>query len=803
MKNKSIAREFTRCADAKEAFRRRDALLESIVQASPIAITALDNDGNVLMFNPAAEKLFGWSEQEVLGKPLPYVPPQDAEQHRSIMAQTVQGEPTIKLEARRVRRDGIPVDIQLSTAPVLNAEGKVVAHLAVINDITERKRSEREVCKAKETAEAATRAKSEFLANVSHEIRTPLNGILGMTELLLETHLSAEQSEYVTMLKSATESLLIVVNDILDFSKIEAGKFILDSIEFKLTESLGDALKSLAIRAHQKGLELACHVAPNAPENLVGDPGRLRQIILNLVGNAIKFTEKGEVVVEVELASQSPTGATLHFRVRDTGIGISPEKQQTIFGAFEQADSSTTRRYGGTGLGLAITSQLVSLMDGRIWVESALGKGSVFHFTVQMGLGHAAGAAQAADFARLRDLPVLVVDDNRTNRHILVEMLKHWKMIPTEAVGGHHALTLLERSKKAANPFALMLLDGQMPDMDGFTVAARIKEDANLAGTVIVMLTSGGRPGDAARCRRAGIAGYLTKPVKQSELLEAILRTLGTKSGPSRQPLVQRHSMNEAANKLHILLAEDNAINQSLVTRLLERRGHSVEVVDNGTKALLALDRKPRPPFDLILMDMQMPEMDGLECVARIRASEQNTGTRIPIIALTAHAMRGGRERFLAAGTDGYVSKPVRPEELFATMEDVLRGRDGRSSHQSPVNPSENVLDRQRLLAHFEEDKSLLGSLIGAFVKDCPTLVAAAREAAARRDTVEYLHATHVLMDNLALFSAPAALEAVQQAESVGRTRGVEHAGEALERLEEELERLQPVLSNLGKEVSP
>ena len=916
---------------ADETLRKANELVKAVVQASPAAILALDAEGVVCMWNPAAEKMFGWSEEEVLGRPLPSVPHGDSENHKSMVARGMQGEILTNVELRRKRKDGTWIDIQLSTAPLFDAHHRIVAYLGMINDIserkraeaaliqerhllctllgnlpeciyfkdresrftrinrahakifglndpaqalgktdfdfftdehaqqafadeqeimrtgqpmlareeketwpdgrvtwvsttkmplrdgqgniigtfgisrdcTERKRGEQEMHKAKEAAEAATEAKSNFLANMSHEIRTPLNGILGMTELLLDTPLSADQAEYLTMLKSATESLLALVNDILDFSKVEAGKVVLDAIDFKLPESLGDTLKSLAIRAHQKGLELACRLAPEVPEYLIGDPGRLRQIITNLVGNAIKFTEQGEVVVRVSVDSQHENGVTLHFTVRDTGIGIPPEKQQTIFGAFEQADASTTRRYGGTGLGLAITSQLVSLMGGKIWAESACGQGSTFHFTLQLNLGSHTEAAQVAEFARLRNLPALVVDDNKTNRHILVEMLKHWKMLPSEAEGGQRALELLEQSIRAANPFALILLDGQMSDLDGFAVAERIRQDRDLAGTVILLLTSGGRPGDAARCRRLGIAAYLTKPVKQSELLDAILLALGTTSGPSAQPLVTRHSLRETQRKLHILLAEDNPVNQALVTHLLEKRGHTVEVVGDGRKVLRALEGTPTPHFDLILMDMQMPEMDGVECVTRIRAKEMGTASRIPIIALTAYAMKGDRERFLAVGMDGYLPKPVRAQQLFETIEGLLELPAGTRVDEPPGTPRDNVLDRQHLLAKFEEDKALLGNLISVFVRDCPSLVAAAREAAARQDAIEFLNTTHVLISNLALFSAPTAFAAAQEAELIGRTRGMEHTGEALARLEEELERLQPALSNLGKEVTP
>jgi PAS domain S-box-containing protein len=811
LKARGVNQDITERKRAEEALQLSEHRLGEAMELARVAYWEFDMASRLFTFDDRYYKLFGTTAEREGGYQMSaeaytreFLSPEDAhfiaEAVAKALAVTEQNA-SWAMEHPIRRRDGKVRHMLARITAIKDAQGRTIKGRGTVQDITERKAAEEEMRKAKEAAEAANRAKSEFLANMSHEIRTPMNGILGMSELLLDTPLSAEQSEYLTMLKSSADSLLTLVDDILDFSKIEARKVTLDAIEFQLPEALGDTLKSLAVRAHQKGLELAWRLAPEAPEWLIGDPGRLRQIITNLVGNAIKFTEKGEVVVWGEVDSQSEHQLTLHFAVRDTGIGIPPEKQQVIFGAFEQADSSTTRRYGGTGLGLAITSHLVSLMGGRIWVESACGQGSTFHFTLPFGLGGNRPATQLAEFTRLRNLPALVVDDNHTNRHILVEVLKRWKMLPTEAEDGRQALALLEQSKKAANPFAVILLDGQMQDMDGFAVAEQIKRDPELAGTVILMLTSGGRPGDAARCRQLRIAAYLTKPVKQSELLEAILLALGTAAGPPGQPLVTRHSLREARRKLRVLLAEDNPVNQALVMRLLEKRGHTVEVVANGKKALEALERNSAPCFDLILMDMQMPEMDGVECVARIRAKENGTASRIPIIAMTAHALKGDRERFLALGTDGYLPKPVRAQELFEAVEELLQLPCGAVGGENPETNRDPVVDQQQVLARFEHDKALLRSLVRDFVEDCPKLLAAARDAAARLDAAEFRRAVQVLKNNLGLFSAPAAFEAAQKAELISCTQGVDHTGDALARLEEELERLQPALSNLGKGV--
>ncbi len=824
-----LVSEVTEQKRAEDAIAERTAHLDALFRHSPVAIVSQDLEGKIAMCNPAFEQLFLYSKIELLGRQVDQVIAggELAEEAENLTERALEGE-AVHLTTRRRRKDGTLADVELHAVP-LRRDGKITGTYGLYLDVSERRRAEeklqqyaaeleaardvqerntRELTRAfeelgvaKVRAEAANQAKSDFLANMSHEIRTPLNGIMGMSELLADTPLSPEQGEFLAMLKSSTDGLLTLVNDILDFSKIEARKIALDAIEFKLPESLGDTLKCLAYRASLKAIELACSLAPQVPDYLIGDPGRLRQIILNLVGNAIKFTEKGEVVVQVEVDSQSEDLVTLHFAIRDTGIGIPPEKQKIIFEAFEQADTSSSRRYGGTGLGLAITSHLVRLMGGRIWVESAPGSGSTFHFTVRFGLGRSPRVARWVESSRLRNLPALVVDDNSTNRHILVEVLRRWKMIPIEADGGQSAMNLLEESKRAGNPYSVIILDSHMPDVDGFVVAEFVKRDPELAGAVILMLTSGGKPGDAACCRHLGIAAYLMKPVRQSELLEAILLAFGAPSKASSQPLVTRHTLREERRKLRILLAEDNPVNQALVTRLLQKQGHTVEVAANGREALEALDKTSPARFDLILMDMLMPEMNGEECVARIRAKENGTGARIPVVALTAHAMKGDRERFLAFGVDGYLPKPIRAQQLFETIEGLLHA----SAAFPPAEPSnhhgECVLDRPQVLARFEGNKELLAHLISAFFDDYPKLMAAARDAAAGNDGLEFQRVTQALKNHLALFSAQAAGEAADLAELAGQAPALEHAGEALAHLEEELERLRPALANLGKEV--
>ena len=642
--------------------------------------------------------------------------------------------------------------------------------LRALTEDLDRKVRERtaELAEATRVAEQASQAKGEFLANMSHEIRTPLNGIIGMTELALDTPLSPGQREYLTMAKSSAEALLGILNDILDFSKIEQRKLELETVPFASRDHLADVLKPLAIRAEQKQLELVWQVLPDVPEIIAGDPGRLRQVLLNLIGNAIKFTEAGHVFVQVEVESRSRDAAVLHYRVSDSGIGIPADKQDEIFQPFKQADGSTTRRFGGTGLGLAISSTLVELMGGRIWLESAPLAGSTFHFTARLGTPAAHAAPADSDLAGIR---ALVVDDNAVNRRVLHDLLRRQQMLPAGAASGAEALQALQQASAEGRPFELVLLDANMPAMDGFEAAARIRDLAGIAGPTIMMLSSSGQYGESERCRALGIANHLTKPVDCRDLLNALRRALGrerpgsssrhgdshVKSGPAVLA-VARPPVVDPPQRIRVLLVEDNAVNQKLASSLLERRGHTVTVAANGHEALAALERES---FDLVLMDVQMPVMGGFEATARIRERERASGAHQLIVAMTAHAMKGDRERCLDAGMDDYLTKPLDSRRLYALIEEISARIDSCPAAMPAVS--------DQLLARVGGDHELLAEISRLFVDDAPNHLERIGAAIAARDGEALRRAAHALKGAAANFDADHVVDAARRLEEIGR----------------------------------
>ncbi len=589
--------------------------------------------------------------------------------------------------------------------------------------------------------------------------------------------------------KSSGDALLGLINDILDFSKIESGKLDLDPVDFNLCDSLAETMKALALRAHQNGLELVCEIRPEVPQQVVGDPGRLRQVLVNLVGNAIKFTQKGEVGVRVERVSQSQDEWELKFSVTDTGIGIAAEKQSVIFQAFAQADGSITRNYGGTGLGLAISARLVDLMGGRLWVESVLGKGSTFLFTVRLGISKLETVPAVSSLrADLLHLPLLVVDDNSTNQRILVEMARTWGMEPSVVSSGPAALDLMRQAQEVNRGFRLAIIDSQMPGMDGFELAQHIQRNPDLAGATIMMLTSSGQRGDAARCRQLGIAAYLLKPIRKSELLAAILTVLGQESRASAKGLVTRHTIRESRGSLRILVAEDNPVNQKVVLRMLQKMGHEPVITGNGREAVGLLAEQP---FDLVFMDIQMPEMDGLSATQQIREQEKIDGRHIPIIAMTAHAMEGDRERFLAAGMDGYVSKPINRQEIEKALENVP------CPEKIPVPPT--GWNPKDTLERMEGDEKLFLEILTIFLDESPKLIAQMERGLGEQKPELLQRAAHSLRGDLGYLGAPEISQTAHQLEELGRKGEFGPAAQVFAALREQLAQLTAAIrSNIG-----
>jgi PAS domain S-box-containing protein len=810
-------------AAANEGLQQERHLLHTLMDYLPHNIYFKDAGSRFIHVNKSMARYFGLQDpREAIGKTdVDFFSDEHALQALADEQEIVRsGQGILDKEEKETWPDGRASWASTTKLPLFDDAGQIVGTFGISQDITAQKRSAEALRAAKEAAEAASRAKSTFLANMSHEIRTPLHAVIGMTELVLKSQLTPQQREFLATVRDSGEALLSVINDILDFSKIEADKLVLECEKFHLRESLGDTMKSFAIRAHQQGLELACHIHRDVPAWVVGDYHRLRQIVVNLVNNAIKFTQQGEVVLEVALQddSQHQDGAeirgaapstlgpdghiVLHFTVNDTGIGIPLEKQSTIFGMFEQADSSTTRRHGGTGLGLAIASSLIDLMGGQIWVESEVGRGSRFHFTVRLGRAEAEpGETADAEPVCLHGMHVLVVDDNATNRRILEEVLASWQMPPTCVAGAAQALEQLRQAERAGQPFPLVITDAHMPDVDGFMLARQIRDERGMDGPVIMMLTSGDRPNDTEECDRLGIAAYLLKPIKQSELLEAIelaLGILGSRLVPSAK-VDQR----PRGPSLRILLAEDSLVNQQLAVALLQSEGHTVSVANNGCEAVAAAEAGG---FDLVLMDLQMPEMDGLEATAMIRAGERQKGGHLPIIAMTAHALKGDRERCLAAGMDGYTSKPIDAEELFAAIESHVARSPTASDPEDHVrcpaappaagsSPAEPIVDWATARKAVRGDARLLQTIVETALNEIPQLLAEIRRAAAAGDCRALRLAAHTLKGSIRYFGAQAVLEPALRLEVMGQNGHLEDAAEVLPVLDLSAGRLMTALA--------
>jgi len=777
-----VSHDITAQKQAANTFRR-------IVEAAPNPLIVVNREGGIELINAATERLFGYSRDSLLAQSVEVlIPEQFQSAHVALRREFFEDPHPRAMGPQREllgrRRDGTEIPVEVGLSPI--EVGNETCVLASVYDITTRRQAEMTLTSAKEAAEAANQAKSSFLANMSHEIRTPMNAVIGMTELVLDTKLDDRQRDYLTVVLESAESLLTIINEILDFSKIEAGKLELESIDFDIREELGDTLKALGLRAHAKGLELAWHVYPDVPDYLHGDAARLRQILVNLVGNAVKFTQEGEIVVEVSQQTSHDSFISLHVTVRDTGIGIPEEQQARIFSAFEQADSSTTREFGGTGLGLAITSCLVDAMGGRIWLESAPGSGSTFHFTAKFEVSQSPGHGDF-DHLDLSRVPVVVVDDNATNRRILQEMLQNWEMNAHAVASGREAIETLQSLLQDRTERPVLVSDVNMPGMDGFQLSERLRSLPALQETAIILLTSGGREGDHTRCEKLGVVAHMMKPVKQSELLDALVLAVGRQSRKTAQKPTSEDIEPQPGRSLNILLAEDGKANQVLAKSLLQKWGHRVTVAENGE---VVLDRLAAESFDLILMDVQMPLMDGIDATRRIRQQELQTGEHIPIIAMTARAMKGDREECLSAGMDNYVSKPIRREELIEALaqyaaDDVEETKTPREA----ARPDETShIDWQVALASAADDAEILRKVAQESQSELRQLADQFLESLQQQETQETHRIAHTIKSIGRTFGASRLFELAQFCEERAGAGDLASVSERRDQLREEID---------------
>ncbi|HET6144067.1 MAG TPA: response regulator [Candidatus Acidoferrales bacterium] len=796
---------------AQEALHESEEQIRLLMDSTAEAIYGINREGIITFANPAVLRLLGYEKgTSLLGKSAHHV------MHHSypdgtpfpvkkchIVESRLSGNAIHLDDEVFWRADGTSFPVEYWAYPI-RKEDEVVGAVVTFLDITERARSQAALLEAKQAAEAASQAKSEFLANMSHEIRTPMNGIIGMTDLALETYLTTEQREYLGLVKSSADSLLHVINDILDFSKIEAGKLELEKTEFEIRDVFRDTLKAMVQRTENKELEICARVAPAVPTTLVGDPTRLRQLVVNLVGNAIKFTERGNIVVNADLESLAGDEATLHISVSDTGMGIPKDKQDLIFDSFAQVDGSTTRKFGGTGLGLTISRQLVELMGGRIWVESELGKGSTFQFTCNFQVGNKAVSDREQRVgSALPGLHVLVAESNEINREIFSEMLKNWGMNATRAATGREAIEALEVAEKGGHPIRVAILDAAMPDLDGFEVLEQMQSKSGSNCEVIMLVSLKRHAADSERCRKLGVKYCLTKPVGQSELLDTIFSAVTQRVAEVQALKVPASETKPAAvHALNILLSEDNAVNQKLAIRLLEKAGHRVTLAQTGFEAVTAWQNSADAEFDVLLMDIQMPVMDGMEATAEIRSREKISGKHVPILAMTAHAMRGDRERCLASGMDGYISKPIHPADLFAEIERCVGLKKGNSPTTEKMQGAAELIDRTSLLERVEGDQELLAEMIQIFKEESPALMTAMHAALQSGDWIVLQRSAHSLKGAVSNLSSKSVASAALKLEQDAQNKDEQSAKLSLADVERVMQLLLPALSEMCQGVS-
>jgi PAS domain S-box-containing protein len=767
--------DFTAVKRAETALREAEARYREMVESATDLVFQMDAGGRWTFLNQAAREIYGADPEALLGRPiLERAAPEYVERDRAAFARVLAGERVVDYETVHLTLQGERRPIAFSGLPLRDERSGAAGAMGIARDISAAVRVRRALEEARDVAERASTAKAAFLANMSHEIRTPLNGILGMVEILLDTDLTAEQRRSADLVKTSGEALLDILNDVLDYSKIEAGHVQLEETAFDLPGVVHSVAGLLGARAFEKRIEMVADIAPDLPPLVRGDPGRLRQVLINLVGNAIKFTPAGEVVLRAAPVRSDGERVEVEFAVSDTGIGIPADKLESVFEVFSQADVSTTRRYGGTGLGLSISRQLVGMMGGSLSVESVEGRGSTFRFTLGLRIergGLAPTHGLSSDV--MAGARVLVVDDNATNRQVIRRFLEDARAVVSEAADARSALVALRAAVEAGDLYALAVIDGYMPEMDGFQLAEGIRADPRLVDTRLMMLTSAGRRGDAARCQELGITGYLTKPVPRIELLEAAIAVLvgGAESGR----LVTRHTIVESRRRLHILLAEDNVVNQQVARGLLAKRGHDVDVVANGREALVAL-RKGR--YDVVLMDVNMPEMDGLQATREARSIPGCE--RLPIVAVTAHAFADDRDRFLAAGMSAVVTKPFKPHQLFAAVEGWAAAPEGPAAEDAGSSAgAAAAVDLAALRASLREGgvEDMLETLVASFLAEAPGRLAAVEEAVRAGDGERIRQAAHAYKSSATQLGARALAEALQALELAGRNGDLAAAG--------------------------
>jgi PAS domain S-box-containing protein len=805
-----VARDVTEQHIVLAALRESEERNRTLLASLPQRILFKDEDGRFVAVNSHFAADLGLKPEDLVGKTdFDLFPAELAEKYRADDRRIMEtGEPETLEETNVVQ--GRPRTVEVSKAPVLGNDGEVLGVLGVFTDISERKRAQEALAEALRRAEEVSRLKSEFVASMSHEIRTPLNGVIGMTGLLLDTELTAEQREFAETVRSSAETLLTIINDILDFSKIEAGKLSIEPVPFDLVQAVEEVAEMVAARAQEKGLDLILRYAPDCPRYLVGDVGRIRQVLTNLVSNAIKFTPQGHVLVEVECVEQRGSEAALRLSVTDTGIGIPPEKLEHIWGKFTQADASTTRQYGGTGLGLAISRQLAALMGGDVGASSRPGTGSHFWFTLRLPVDQTA-PQPPAPAVNLEGLRVLIVDDNAVNRRVLHEYISSWGMRNGSYAAADAALAALRAAQAAGDPFDVAILDHQMPGTDGEMLGRAIKEDPLLCDTVLVMLTSMGQRGDAQRMTAAGFAAYLIKPIRQSHLMDSLASAVGARlrhePRPARGvPFVAAAPVVPAGSRARVLVAEDNVVNQKVARRMLEKLGCRVDVAGNGREAVEMLELLP---YDLVFMDCQMPEVDGYRATAILREREQERGApRIPVVAMTANTMQGDRDRCLAAGMDDYVAKPVRVEDLTAVLDRWSASAPPAGAAAPPGGGvdadaagviDEGALARLRELSSGGEP-DLFQELLATFLMDADRYQASLREAVAGGDPARLRRAAHAFKGSASNFGATRLTALCQQLEDLGDAGRVEAAVPLVAAVQAEFERAKAVLQAARRE---